>query len=504
MLVGGIALTVAAAYFPPVSIALLQNLVLTSQMLEGIGITTALAATAGLLNPLPNDPSNIGPEGQLPIQTPNPLWRVVYGIFQFAGSVTFADGPILDWIGTLAGDVCVNQYVHFVHTLTAHQIAGFLAVVIDGQTFNFGTDLVLLTAENNTSQYGYLGNPGLWGFTNTGNAWVGQIYFEFDAGDPGNAGQPFPFLVSGATMTGEERPEHSLTIGSTRWTASCLQRGRSKVHVMINFTPVLNDSYGPPNGAMQPYVMGSGRIPEVQFKIAGRIILDYRIVTAWQAGATYPQFSYVLALANGSVAGGTLTVFVQQNSSGVSGATAPNFAGVAAGASVADGTCSWKNCFFPIYAAGSGQTSLNNPASNKLGGPGGSVLIADSWQGGVGYVANTVIESPIGWLQMATTVGVSGSRRPNFATGPNALGVVTDDGTMAWTCLGRSQYATMLPDPDGTTNTGGISNPALCIADYLQTQKNEFGLGASLTLDSVDTVVAAANVCDEAVVIAVY
>jgi hypothetical protein len=110
---------------------------------------------------------------------------------------------------------------------------------------------------------------------------------------------------------------------------------------------------------------------------------------------------------------------------------------------------------------------------------------------GLGYVANTVIEAPIGWLQMATTVGVSRSSRPNFAT---ALGVVTPDNTMQWTCLGRSQFATMLPDNDGTWNTGGISNPALCIADYLQTQKNEFGLGASLTLDSLDTVVAAANV----------
>ena len=181
-----------------------------------------------------------------------------------------------------------------------------------------------------------------------------------------------------------------------------------------------------------------------------------------------------------------------------------NFAGVAVGGTVSDGTCLWKNCLFPIYAAGSGQTLLNNVTSNKLGGPGGTILIADAWQGGLGYLANTVIEAPIGMLQMATTVGVSGQSRPSFPTGPNALGVVTPDGTMAWTCLGRSKFATCLPDNDGTQNTGGFSNPALCIADYLQTPKNQFGLGAGFTLDSIDTVIAAANICDEPTVIAVY
>lgn len=503
MLAGGIALVALSIYFPEISIAVGQNLQITSQMLMGIGVSVAAASTAGLLNPLPNDPSNIGPQGQLPIQSPNPLWRVVYGIFQFAGSITFSDGPVLDWIGTGGGgtQTCENQYMHFVHTLTAHQIAGFLAVVIDGQTFNFGTDLVLLTAANNRGSFGYMGNPGLWGFTSPGNAWAGAIFFQFDAGDPGNVSQPFQFLVSGAQMQWGT-PNHTVFIGSTRWPASALQRGRSKVHVMLRYVPGLATTTGPPNGAPQPYPLSSGRIPTVQFKIAGRIILDYRVVTAWQRNTPYPQFSYVLALANGSTAGGTLTVFVQQNANGVSGGpNAPNFAGVAAGATVPDGTCSWKNCLFPTYAAGSGQTSLNSPTSNKLGGPGGSVLIADSWQGGVGYVANTVIEAPIGWLQIATTVGMSGSNRPNFAT---TLGAATPDDTMVWTCLGRSQYATALPDNDGTTNTGGISNPALCIADYLQTGKNEFGLGAKLTLDSIDTVIAAANVADEAVLIEVF
>jgi hypothetical protein len=503
MIAGGIALIALSYYDPELSITLFQNFQISAGMLAGMGVAVAGTGAAGLLSGIPNDPSNIGPQGQLPVQSPNPLWRVVYGIFSFAGAISFSDGPVLDWVGTGGpGQTCENQYMHEVHTLTCHQIAGFLAVVIDGQTFNFGTDLVLLTTANNHDEYGYIGNPGLWGFTNPGNAWRQQIYFEFDAGDPGNAGQPFPFLVSGATMIGQDPPTHSIVIGSTRWPATALQRGRAKVHVLVHFQPGNATTGGPPNGAPQPYPLGSGRIPTVEFTIAGRIILDYRVATAWQGETTYPQNSYVLALANGSLPGGVLTVFVQQNSNGVSAPlTPPNFAGVAAGATVSDGTCLWKNCLFPMYAAGSGQTLLNNPTSSKLGGPGGSILIADAWQGGLGYLANTVIEAPLGWLQMATTVGVSGSNRPNFAT---KQGVPTPDNTMAWVCLGRSIYATCLPDADGTTNQGGLSNPALCIADYLQTPKNEFGLGATLTYDSIDTVIAAASICDTPTVIEVF
>jgi hypothetical protein len=61
-----------------------------------------------------------------------------------------------------------------------------------------------------------------------------------------------------------------------------------------------------------------------------------------------------------------------------------------------------------------------------------------------------------------------------------------------------------MPDDDNTTNQGGFSNPALVVADYLQTAKNEFGLGATLTGDSIDTVIAAANLCDEPVVIEIF
>ena len=504
MLAGGLALALAAG---PIGIGLLGSLMISNQMI-GIGLATAMAATAGLLNPLPLDPSNIAPQGQLPIQSPNPLWRVVYGIFQFAGAITFADGPNLDWQGSAGGQICQNQMVNRVYTLTCHQIAGFLAVILDGQTFNFGTDLVLLTTANNNN--GLYGPPGMWGFVgqptngnpagiSSPNPWIGSIFFEFDPGDPGYTQSPFEWLSSGAVFNGRH-------FGSPRWPNTCRQQGRSKVHVLTHYAQQAETlSWGPAAGAPQPYVLGGGRLPPVEFKIAGRIVLDYRIVTAWQASTSYVEFRYVLAVG----ANGQVCVFIQIAAPGVSAATVPNFQSIAFGGTIIDGGCVWQNAGAPFHAAGSGLTSLNSPTSNKLGGPGGTILIADAWQGGISTAwAGTpaVIEAPIGWLQWPNGTFITGQTRPNFST---VLGGTVTDGSLAtgfgaWTCLGRSKYATCLPDPDGTQNQGGFSNPALVVADYLQTPKNQFGLGATLTLDSIDSVIAAANICDEPVVIEVF
>lgn len=488
MLAAGIALAVLAG---PIGVSLFASIAVTNMMI-GVGLTTALGAGLGLLAGTPQDPSNIGSQGQLPIEIPNPLWRIVYGLFQFAGAITFEDGPVLDWIGTGNNLPCNNQYIHRVHTLTCHQIAGFLSVVIDGQTFNFGTDLVLLTTANNNG--GRFGPAGMWAFISLGNPWTGVILFEFDCGDPGNPAQPFPFLLAGSSVTGDGQ-----VTGSSRWTPACLQQGRAKVHVLIHYVPANQGLFGPQSGAPQSYPLGSGRIPTVEFKIAGRIILDPRIVTAWQADTSYPQYSYVLLTTVGPPS--IQEIWVQQNASGVSGATAPNFAGAGLIGTVTDGSCLWARTSAPHFAAGSGQTALNNPASMKLGGPGGSTLIADAWQGGTNYLNTQVIEAPIGWLQQAEAGLFTGAQRPNFAT---ALGAETPDNTGTWRCLGRSPYATCLPDDDDTQNQGGLSNPALVIADFLQTPRNQFGLGTALTADSIETVVAAANICDEPQVIEVF
>lgn len=514
MIVGGLALAFLAG---PVGIELFANLALCNSMI-GIGLSTALAGTVGLLTPGPQTPSSLSPQGQLPIQTPNPLWRIVYGLFQFAGTVTFSDGPFLDWIGTKATEPCENQYMHFVHTLCAHQIAGFVAVVIDGQTFNFGTDLVQINPSNwNVPGYETpdgqpitLGPYGAWGFANPCNPWCGSIWFEFDCGNPNQNGAwpyPFPSLISGFQLQ-VANSLHYVTIGSTRWTNACLQQGRAKVHVTIHYEPNNNETQGGPNGAPQPYTLGSGRVPTIEFKILGRIIEDYRVNTNWEANTFYAQNTYVLEIGEPY---GRPCVFIQvAGGGGTSGSTLPAFAETNVGSTVSDGSCTWLNAGLPLYALGcdnnSTPTFLNQYNSMKLVK---NVLMADAWLGNAYFgpgsgsftVIAQVIEAPIGYLQYAASNFLSGTSEPNWST--TVGGTCTDNGG-TWTCIGRSIYATCLPDNDGTENQGGFSNPALVVADYLSAPRNQFGLGATLTSDSIETVIAAANICDEPAAIEVF
>lgn len=514
MIVGGVALAFLAG---PLGVEVFGSLVICNMMI-GVGLTTALAGTVGLLAPTPQTPSSLSPQGQLPIQTPNPLWRIVYGLFQFGGAVTFADGPVHDWVGTDANNPCENQYMHFVHTLCAHQIAGFAAVVIDGQTFNFGTDLVQLTQSNQVvttdiggfwSQPIFCGPEGAWGFINPCNPWCGVIWFEFDVGNPNQAtyingvwvgAPPFPYLTAGSQLlVGYNR---YIVAGSPRWTAACIQQGRAKVHVALHYEPVANETQGGQNGAPHPYVLGSGRIPTIEFKILGRLIEDYRIQTAWQAATGYAHYTYVLAVD----ASGQISVFVQtQSGGGTSGSSIPNFSSVAVGSSISDNTCTWLDAGVPVYAAGcslvSLPTFLNRPDSMKLQN---NILMADAWSGAGAYgptYGSQVIEAPIGYLQYTANNMYAGTNEPTWST---TVGGTTADNGATWTCLGRSKYATVLPDADGTENQGGFSNPALVIADYLTTPRNQFGLGATLTPDSIESIVAAANICDEPQAIEVF
>jgi hypothetical protein len=468
--------------------------------LIALGVMLTASGIAGLL--APQAPIGIGNTGLLPVQQPNALWRIQYGVFQAAAAIeSFIDGPNLLWTGSGDNANCARQFLNIVHTLTCHQIAGYLSVTIDGETFNFGSDLIMQTPTNDTFPAGDSNPlpwmPGFWGFRNYNNPYYGYVFFHFDPGDPGYTAQPFPQLLAGATV---EDPVLNIAypVGSPKWTASCLQQGRAKVHILLCYQPKKN-SATTFNGSGYP--LANGRIPKFEFKIAGRIISDPRVQTAWQPSTAYVKHQYVLV-----TTGGVTNIWVQQNASGESGSTIPAFASYVftgpgtTGIVLADNTCSWLNCGPPLVAAGSGITFLNNQGSIKLGGPNNSALIADAWQGSWSYEQGAVIEAPIGYLQQASSLGTTGINRPNFGT---TLGGTLVDGGITWTCLGRSPYATMLPDNDGTQNTGGISNPALCLFDYLTTPRSQFGLGVTADAALIDSTIAAANVCDEPVPIMV-
>src|ERR1700678_1057993 len=84
-LVGGIVLTPVGALFCPILI--------------GVGVSIAVAGIVGMLKPA--TPVSVGNTGLLPVQQPNALWRIQYGIFQAAAAiVSFIDGPNLLWDGS--------------------------------------------------------------------------------------------------------------------------------------------------------------------------------------------------------------------------------------------------------------------------------------------------------------------------------------------------------------------------------------------------------------------
>jgi hypothetical protein len=133
-------------------------------MLIKLGVGVTIAGVTGLVADelAPGQPTAIGNTGLLPVEQPNALWRIQYGVFQAAAAlISFIDGPNLAWAGTPSNAPCENQYLNLVHTLACHQIAGFMSVTIDGETFNFGSDLQLLSLANNPN--GYYG-AGLLGF----------------------------------------------------------------------------------------------------------------------------------------------------------------------------------------------------------------------------------------------------------------------------------------------------------------------------------------------------
>jgi len=226
MIVGGLAMALLSG---PV-FSMLGNLMVCNTMI-GVGLTSALMGTVGLLSPKPQQSPGLTPQGQLPIQTPNPVWQIVYGLFQFGGVNSFADGPFLDWVGTLISSPCENQYIQLVRTLACHQIAGFVSVILDGQTFSFGSDLVQLTSDNNLvtvanptkggTEKILVGPPGAWGFINPCNPWCGAIWFEFDCGNATQTAPPFPSLSAGF----EFDVNGPVLIGSPLWTSAWRMSG---------------------------------------------------------------------------------------------------------------------------------------------------------------------------------------------------------------------------------------------------------------------------------------
>ena len=401
---------------------LLMNLgVIISAQVAGTLFAVGVAATlSGVGMALRQDPQkSVAAPGQLSINQGISYRRVVYGRMQVAGVLTFLDPPPKE-------NTNVNsQLLEVVYTLTGHEISSFDAVVINGIVHNFGNDLV------------YDVPTGFWYCTNTHDLYFNHIGFEFDLGNPAFSGQPFPILAG----------------ADVRWTSACKQQGRAKVHVQLRYD------------ASAPNIYPNGQIPNIQFLITGKKLIDPRVAVDWIANANFPQYSYLVD-SNGYV-------WVQMNATtGNSSANQPDFNGnEVVGTVLADGALSWRNVY-----------TYDSIVSGSYVG----ALVAESWLPNFTPARYVCIEAPIGYLQMANVnVGSTGTTRP--VTFNTTRGGTTTDNAQTWICLGRSRSAL------------NPSNAALCVNDYLT--DSDYGMAASPASVDPDATSAAANVCDEQVVV---
>jgi hypothetical protein len=380
----------------------------------GVGLSTALSGIGLAVRPaLPS----VGSANSIGFNSGISPRRVIYGQFQTAGVLTYASFP------PSQNQATTSQYLHLVFTIAAHEISSFDGVIVDGFMYNFGSDILQDSSLPFTP----------WQVHPDANISVNDFYwehlmFEFDCGKPANGAQPFPNLAD----------------ADSSWTGDCLQRGCAKVHVILRADSGWT--------ALYP----SGQIPNIQFLVTGKKLIDPRITTDWIASTSFPKYSYVID--------GNGLIWFQQNVGGVSAASRPNFEAHSGstGFTLADNTCTWFNTGWALTGLYNGNTAPPYLAPGPASGA--AILLNDSWSGPgavlAGPVGTTVIEAPIGYFQVLTTTGTTGTDHPRFST---TRGGTTADGSCVWTCLGRSTHAI------------NPSNPALIVNDYLQ--DSDYGLG---------------------------
>lgn len=401
-------------------------------LLISFGVSAMLSGFGTLLR---QTPKPVGTSGSIGFSSGVSPRRVLYGQFQTAGVLTYGSFP------PSQNQATTNQFLHLIYTLTAHEISSFDAISIDGSVYNIGTDLLW----DAVTGWWHL-DPSAAG-TFSDFYWQ-HLFFEFDFGRDSSA-QPFPQLAG----------------ADSAWTSACLQRKCAKVHVVLRADSGWTG------------VFPGGQIPNFQFLITGKKLIDPRIVTAWQPSTGYLHYQWFEDTRG--------IVWVQTNTSGTSsaGGARPNFEGSGTSwpVTVADNTLSWTTYGRTMTQIQAGTDSA--PQGHLVNG----VLVNDAWAPGATYALGTIIEAPVGYLQQQTVSasGTTGTGEPNFNT--SLGGATAGDGSAAWVCLGRSWHAI------------NPSNNALCVYDFLL--DSEFGMEAPVSSIDVASVIAAANVCDEQVLI---
>jgi hypothetical protein len=433
LIVGGVLIAGAAAFLGPLGPLAWGLSGAQAGLLAGLGASAALSGVGLLIRPTP---ASTATGNSIGFQNGDSPRRVIYGQFQTAGVLTYSSFPPSQNLQS------TNQYLHLIYTLAGHEISSFDAVSINGTVYNFATSDTL----GDIIPSG--GTPGFWSIDPQGgnplDFYWEHMDFEFDFGRNNDA-QPFPMLAA----------------ADSTWTSACVQQGCAKVHVRLRYDSGITSLFP------------SGQIPNIQFLVTGKKLIDPRNLSVWLPSLGYSQYSWI--------ADDFDVIWVKQTAgTGTSGTVRPNFeANDTPGTTLTDNTVTWRSSGLDMTVISEGTD--NSPQGHLVNGR----LVNDAWNVAIGYAQFGIIEAPLGYLQQATiNAATGGSQEPDFA---KFQGGTTTDGSQVWACLGRSWHAT------------NSSNPALIVNDYLQ--DTDAGLGVPVASIDSSATIAAANICEEATLI---
>lgn len=225
-----------------------------------IGVTAGITGVFGLLQPLLNPNDNSVPGSQQNSQESAAYRRVIYGYMEVGGVLTFDNVPSGN--GNFQLNDIKDEWRHQIYTIAGHQITSFgkggvLSVIIDGVPYQ----LTQITSGAGTG--GYI--PTINNMPYGGHAQAGlptHIFFEFDTGNPAET-SAFPGLALACP---------------SQWTASCIQKGRAKVHVGMQWDQQADGSLvgaGTDLSVSSPIYV-NGRVPSFRFQVTGVPVIDTR------------------------------------------------------------------------------------------------------------------------------------------------------------------------------------------------------------------------------------
>jgi hypothetical protein len=472
----GVALVVmtAGASAPAVAWGLSAT---TISSMFAIGVAAGISGAFGLLQPLLN-PQNTSVTGsQTNAQESAAFRRVIYGVFETGGVLTFdempaGNGPFQNPPDADGNYVGLMNWRHQIYTVSGTEITGFgrgpmgegeapvttiPMVVID----DIATELMLDPAGSGYYIPADAFNP-------YGGVYADPPYhiaFEFDNGS--GEGSAFPLLSNACP---------DWVIGQS------IQQGRAKVHVAMRYDVNAVGAGANPNGNLWTSmpVFVNGRVPSFRFPLIGKPLLDTRVPTGggdadplWTANTDYAFADYIFD------SSGRVEAVSISESTGESGP--------------GPGPPAW-----PPPTDFPGQETVDNEIIWFNGG----AVQSGGWPGPNQVIPFPyVFRDPNGNLELligsdgapteAAPLGTftTGAVQPVWPSTPG-LPYTSDNGHAAWLCLGA---------PGAFANATNPSNPALAIYDWLT--NDEYGEGADPATIDIASVNAAANICEELVTV---